>query len=131
MMYNRKYNYMKTKQHFYNHIFFYIISFFLLVTIFNSFYRFIIKNDYIVYYEDKCDPYTESCFMSCEADSCIYYKKIQKYALNVYTECGNNITNCYQASVCLKNDKNCSITYCNLNIDSNCEFINNSRIQNN
>ena len=115
---------MNIKKHFSNHIFFYSIVLCLVITIIASFYRFIIKNDYLVYYESPCDPNTKSCFESCD-DNCTYYMKVQKYAPDVFVQCGKDITDCKSASVCLPSDRKCSITYCNPKIDENCDKITN------
>lgn len=88
-----------------------------------SFYRFIINNDYFVYYESTCDPYVNSCFESCEEDECTYYMKVQKYAPDIYAQCGKDITDCESSSVCLSSDRECSITYCNEEMDDNCKMI--------
>ena len=112
---------MNIKQYFKVHTFFYVLTLFVIISIGMSFYRFIIKNDYFVSYEVVCDPYAQSCFESCEDGKCAYYAKIQKYAPNVYSQCGKDITDCKLASVCLPGDRKCSITYCNEGIDTDCE----------
>ena len=112
---------MKT---FYTHVrtnfFFYILILFTAITGTFSYCRFMIRNDYIVEYEGACDPAIEKCFVGCEDDECIkeyYYSNIQKYAPEIYKECGADITNCEKANVCLPEDHNCSITYCDPEID--------------
>lgn len=83
--------------------------------------RFFIAHDYMVSYKDACDPAVHSCFIDCKDDGCTekdYYAKIQKYAADLYKQCGENITNCEAAGVCLQqNDRGCSITYCDPKID--------------
>jgi hypothetical protein len=85
-----------------------------------SFYRFIVNRDYIISYEGTCDPYINACFQGCEGDNCekeYYYSKVQKYAADLHKECGNNIIGCEAANICLANDRECSVTYCNTEVD--------------
>ena len=85
-----------------------------------SYYRFMIKHDYIVGYEGKCEIATNNCFVGCDDDTCTnkyYYSKIQKYAPDLYKECGKDITECEAANVCLPNDRKCSIIFCDEKID--------------
>jgi len=92
-----------------------------------SYYRFIVNHDYIVEYEGVCDPYTEECFVGCEDEECTqeyYYSNMHKYASDLYTQCGKDITDCEAASMCLPNDQECSIIYCNENTKDNiCEIL--------
>ncbi len=113
---------MKIKQDFTSHIFLYSVIFCIVFAIIFSFNRFIIKNDYLVYYEGECDPHLNSCFESC-VEECTYYIKIQKYASDISTQCGKDITDCESSSICLPTDKKCSITFCNPNIDENCQIV--------
>lgn len=113
---------MNIKQHFSKHIFLFIIVLCIIITVIVSFYRFIVKNDYMVYYEGTCDPYMQSCFESCDGE-CTYYMKVQKYAPDIYAQCGKDITNCESANICLSNDRKCSITYCDPTIEESCEKI--------
>lgn len=92
----------------------------IIVLIFISYNRFIVKHDYLVGYEGACDPTTESCFIGCEDDACTeeyYYTEMQKYAPDLYAECGKDITDCEVASVCFPEDRECSVTYCDPEID--------------
>lgn len=128
---------MSIKKHLREHFFSYIIFLLIVVIGFFSYYRFMIKHDYIVGYQGVCDPSTGKCFMSCEDDACTkpdYYDNVLKYAPDLYKECGTDITNCEDANVCLAGDHKCSITYCDRkNKDDICEpelqnNINNSNI---
>lgn len=78
--------------------------------------RFVVWNDYLVAYEGVCDPSAHNCFMECQNDTCTdkrYYSKMQKSAVNLYAQCGRDITNCEAANECLpQHDRTCSITYC-------------------
>ncbi|MCX6754839.1 MAG: hypothetical protein NTU81_03370 [Candidatus Nomurabacteria bacterium] len=40
---------------------------------------------------------------------------MQKYSLDLYLECGKDITECKNANICLPSDRECSIMYCNPN----------------
>lgn len=114
---------METKHtHFRDHIMFYILVPLIIIVSAVSFYRFIIKGNYVVSYQGSCDPTTEKCFVGCEDDACMkesYYTKVQKYAPDLSAECGKDITDCESANVCLSNDRNCSITYCDTETDNN------------
>jgi hypothetical protein len=107
-----------------NHFFLYIILLFVIVVGTLSYYRFLIKHDYNVSYDGQCDPATESCFVNYgddEGAESMYYSKMQKYAPDLYRECGSNITDCEEASMCLPGDRNCSRVYCDKNnTEDNC-----------
>lgn len=97
----------------------------VLAVAFFSCNRFILKSDYVVSYEGVCDPSFESCFVGCEDDECTqeyYYTEVQKYAPDLYRECGKDITDCDVANICLPEDKDCSVTYCDpeTNEDGTC-----------
>lgn len=97
-----------------NNFFLLILLFAVIVVVFLSYNRFIVRHDYIVGYEGVCDPATEKCFVGVDDTSGeeYYYTKMQKYEPDLYAECGADITDCKEASVCLPNDRDCSITYC-------------------
>ena len=81
-----------------------------------SYYRFFVNNDYLVGYNGVCDPSINRCFIECEDDTCgkdVYYSHVIKYAPDLYSECGKDITNCENANMCLSTDRHCSVTYCN------------------
>lgn len=91
-----------------------------------SYYRFMMLQDYLVAYEGECDPYTQVCFAGCEDDECTseyYYSQIEKYAPNVFEQCGKDITDCESAFTCIPDDgEKCSITFCSPDIDGDiCE----------
>lgn len=92
-----------------------------------SYVRFIVNHDYIVAYEGRCDPAIESCFIGCEDDACTttyYYAKVQKYAADLYAQCGKDITGCEAASMCFSDDRQCSITHCDVATDGEaCEAL--------
>ncbi|MFA6386287.1 MAG: hypothetical protein WCW04_00750 [Candidatus Paceibacterota bacterium] len=100
----------------------YILTPLIIIVSIISFYRFFINHDYLIGYEGVCDPSIKKCFVGCEDDSCTkeyYYSQVIKYAPDLKNECGEDITDCETASVCLPNNRNCSITYCDPEIDSN------------
>ena len=104
------------RTHFRDHILTYTLMPLVIWVVVFSYYRFIIKHDYVVGYQGTCDLATGKCFMSCNDDACTqpnYYSEMRKYEPDLYKECGQDITNCDVASVCLPSDRKCSITYCN------------------
>lgn len=104
---------------------------FLLVTLLGvgaSYYRFMVIHDYMVSYEGDCDPYTQNCFVGCEDDECLeeyYYSQVQKSASDVYRQCGEDITDCDEAYICLVDDnEKCSVTFCDVETEGdNCETL--------
>lgn len=111
---------MKLKSYIKEHLFLYFLTLLAIIVIIISYFHFIIKQDYIVWYEGECDSATEICFKGCDDDACskeYYYSKVQKYAQDLFNECGKDITNCESANICLKGNKECSVTYCNPEID--------------
>lgn len=98
-----------------NHVLAYICVPLLIIAAVLSFYRFVIARDYFVEYEADCDPTMESCFVGCEDEECTevyYYAIASKHAADLYTDCGPDITDCENASQCLAEDTDCSLTYC-------------------
>lgn len=97
----------------------------LLIMGVTSYVRFIVNHDYMVGYEGKCDPVTQTCFIGCEGDECAepyYYSEIEKYAADLYAQCGPDISNCPSAQMCQEGERACSITYCDSEIDGDmCE----------
>ncbi len=82
----------------------------------SSYLRFVHNYDYQVTYEGDCDPLTESCFVGCEDEECTseyYYKNVYKSASALYEQCGDNITDCEAAQVCLEAEGDtCFFEYC-------------------
>ena len=110
---------METKHHFRDHILSYILIPLIIVVSVLSYYRFIINQDYVIQYEGICDPAMESCFLGCADDECTEeygYSIVQKYAADLYAQCGSDITDCEAANMCLPDDRECSITYNDTNI---------------
>lgn len=113
---------MNIKQNFNKYFFFCALAILIFVVSIFSFNRFIIKQDYFVGYEGVCNPVASAnkCFLGCSDDACTekyFYSKIVKYAPDLRKECGEDITDCDSANVCFPNDYNCSITYCDPEID--------------
>jgi len=111
-----------------NNILLYILVPLVVLLIGSSYVRFIVLHDYLVAYEGECDPYTKDCFIGCEDEECTeeyYYTKVQKYAADVYTQCGKDVTDCDAASMCLSQDtQECSVTYCDPEYDGeDCEAL--------
>ena len=108
--------------HFRKHFFFYILIIAIFANVGFSYYRFMVKHDYVVGYHGSCDSATGKCFMSCDDDACTkpeYYTEMKKYEPDLYKECGEDITSCDAASVCLPADRKCSTTYCDSSTSNN------------
>jgi hypothetical protein len=102
------------------YFFYYLLLVIILITGVFSYLRFIVRHDYIVYYEGECDPALMSCFVGCKDDECTekyYYSEVQKYTPDLLRECGVFIDDCAGANVCLPTDQKCSITYCDSEVD--------------
>lgn len=99
----------------------------ILIVSIASYYRFMVSHDYLVTYEGECDPASQACYVGCEDDECTeeyYYSLIEKYAADVYSQCGADITDCADAHECLSTDSACTITYCDIETESEaCEFL--------
>jgi len=103
------------------YFFYYLLLVIVIIVGAFSYFRFIVHHDYIVYYEGECDPNIESCFVGCEDDECTeeyYYTEVQKYAPDLLKVCGNYVTDCDEANICLPTDQNCSIIYCDPEVDN-------------
>lgn len=89
-----------------------------------SYYRFIVKNDYLVSYEAPCDENLNSCFIGCTDESCAEtypYLLIERDANELNKICGEDVSNCPLADSCsLVNDKSCRVTYCEVTTDTKC-----------
>ncbi|MBU0999247.1 hypothetical protein KKG24_02995 [Patescibacteria group bacterium] len=108
--------------HFRENFFFYVLALLIIMIGIVSYYRFMVNHDYLVRYEGTCDPVTEKCFTGCEDDDCtemFYYSEMVKYAPDLYRECGDDITDCEAASICLSEDRECSVDYCDVDLDDN------------
>ena len=102
------------------YFFYYFLLGVILITWIFSYFHFMVRHDYVVYYEGGCNPVSESCFVGCEDDSCTseyYYSKVQKYAPDLLRVCGEYTADCAEANVCLPTDRKCSIIYCDPIVD--------------
>ncbi len=98
----------------------------ILLSMGASYVRFMVTHDYMVAYEGTCDPSVHSCFVGCTDEECTeeyYYSNVQKYAVDLNAECGDNITDCEKANLCQPNDQKCSITYCDPSSDDKCKVL--------
>ncbi len=96
-------------------ILFIIIATAFIVAAVIKFYLFFIKNEYLIFDNIKCDPYTESCFVyECDSEDGYcepeYYKKIQIKGSD-YIECGTEDEVCPE-NTCLDTFKDCEIIVC-------------------
>jgi hypothetical protein len=89
----------------------------LIISVGVTYYRYVVKRDYIIFAHAPCDPKTESCFyapcegIDCPAEADIeYYKKINKKAFNIEL-CDSENPEC-KPLVCQPNEKDCEITNC-------------------
>jgi hypothetical protein len=106
---------MNIRQDLSDHMFSYLVFLCMFGTIVFSFYRFFVRNDYMVWYHGTCDPSVSSCFKDCEGDTCVkenYYTKVEKYAPDLLKQCGKDIKGCSLANMCTTVDSNCKITFC-------------------
>ncbi|MFZ1655174.1 MAG: hypothetical protein WAT84_05090 [Candidatus Moraniibacteriota bacterium] len=102
--------------------FFLIISLLMLGSVAVSYYRYVVKQDYIVQTEVDCDPYTEACFVYvCDieaGDECTgnpvedtaYYKLIRRNAMNM-SLCDPNAEAC-EVSACPSGEAECEVISC-------------------
>jgi hypothetical protein len=87
----------------------------LIISVGATYYRYVVKRDYIIFAHAPCDPKIESCFYyeceegdaECEIE---YYKKIEKKAFNIEL-CDSENPDC-QPLVCEPNEADCEITSC-------------------
>lgn len=92
----------------------------MLVTVAASYVRFMVLNDYYVAYEVECDPHTQSCYVGCEDDACTeeyYYAIIERHAPEIMELCGESVLDCEAAYVCPVGEEECSLSFCEPEID--------------
>lgn len=110
----------------------YIGLFFIVITCFFSisFYKIIIKKDYLVFAEIPCDISTQSCFIRdcnqdyerCTHDDKLIYTIIQKKAYRI-PKCDPYLGECDHILKCKKGEPDCKIITCdpqNLSEDQTC-----------
>lgn len=103
-----------------------LLAFLVLVTVVVAFtyYRYMIKRDYVIEAQADCDPYAEACFIwqcdpksSEEGEACTgdpeediwYYKIVKRNAMNV--------------PLCDPNDEECDALTCEPALEKDCEII--------
>jgi hypothetical protein len=106
-------------------ILFVIIGLLIAISIAVTFWRYIVKRDYIIQAQTDCDPTTENCFVwQCDSESTVegeactgdpekdiwYYKIIHRNAKNI-PPCDPNDEDC-AALVCEENELECSEEFC-------------------
>lgn len=110
-----------------DNILFYVLVSLVAACVGYSYFRFVMAQDYVVEYEGVCDPAAHDCFKGCPDDACnepYYYDTVQKHAVDLFAQCGKDVTNCDVANVCLpQGDQTCSITYCDPQAGDTCETI--------
>src|SRR3990167_8746068 len=120
MWYNNKNNqYFMDKK---SQIFFLVMGLLILGSVAVSYYKYMVKRDYIVQAEAECDPYTEACFVYvCDPEAgeegtgdpvedTSYYKLINRNAKNMPL-CDPSDETC-DALVCPAGEADCSFTLC-------------------
>lgn len=105
---------------------FFLVFFLLIIgAVGATYWRIMVKKDYVVSAQTDCDPYAENCFTwECDPDSTVegeactgdpetdswYYKVIKRNASRIPL-CDPNDENC-EALVCGENEPECSETLC-------------------
>ena len=105
-----------------NRIFFIVFGFLVLGSIGFTYYRIMVKKDYLISAQAECDPYLEKCFTYvCDpaAEECTgkpeedtsYYKIIKRKAFNIPLCDPEADENC-EALICPEGEKDCSYELC-------------------
>lgn len=110
----------------------YTLALLLVLMVGASYVRFIVLTDYLVSYEAECNPSEHDCFIGCDDEECTeeyYYEIITRNATEINKLCGNDITDCYEASFCPAQEAECTITFCESESENNtCDVLNNSQL---
>ena len=106
-------------------ILFIVIGLLIAVSVAVTYWRIVVRRDYIVQAQTECDPETEKCFIwECDPESDVegeactgdpetdiwYYKIIRRNAMNI-PNCDPNDEEC-TALVCPENEADCSEELC-------------------
>ncbi|MDP3957503.1 MAG: hypothetical protein Q8Q10_03320 [bacterium] len=103
-------------------IFFLVMGLLIVGSVAVSYYKYMVKRDYIIQAEAECDPYTETCFVyvcdpeageECTGDpveDTSYYKLINRNAKNIPL-CDPSDETC-DALTCPEGEADCSFTLC-------------------
>lgn len=115
-------------KHIKRYILLYVTVILLMLLVGSAYLRFFVLNDYIIAYEGDCDPYTESCYLFCEDESCtepFYYSIIERNAAEVQALCNtSDVTTCDDAYFCPDDGTFCSVEYCDQTESSDeCEYL--------
>jgi hypothetical protein len=109
-----------------NKLFFIVFFLVLFGSIGATYYRTMIKRDYMISAQIDCDPYVEKCFIwecdpisTVEGEACTgeaendiwYYQIVERKAYNVPL-CNPDDENC-EALICSEGEKDCGTTFCN------------------
>ncbi|MFA6184156.1 MAG: hypothetical protein WC682_03560 [Parcubacteria group bacterium] len=106
-------------------IFWLVIGLLLVSSFALTFYRYIIKKDYMIQAQMDCDPYTETCFVwKCDpasdvdgekctgdAENDIWYYKLIKRNASLIPDCDPTDENC-EALACENNEPECHFILC-------------------
>jgi hypothetical protein len=106
-----------------NVIFLVIFGLLILGSVAFTYYRIMVKRDYLISAEAGCDPTSEKCFVyvcdpKVDGDTCTgnpeedtsYYKIIKRKAFNI-PSCDPNDENC-EALICPEGEKDCTFDLC-------------------
>lgn len=115
--------------HFKQYVLWYTLLPVLMFSIGSSYYRFVVKHDYVVSFHAVCDPYTQSCFVDCgdeevagACDHPSYYLKVTRHAAALLHTCGDKkVSQCESAAVCGLDEVPCDMRYCETGED--CETL--------
>lgn len=105
-------------------IFFLVLGLLIVGSVAVSYYRYVVKRDYVIEAQADCDPYTEQCFVHvCDPDPDVdgecsgdpvedtwYTKNVSRMAYNI-PDCDPSDENC-MALVCGEGEANCTYTFC-------------------
>jgi hypothetical protein len=109
-----------------NKIFFIVFLLLIIGSVGATYYRTMIKKDYMISAQIDCDPYTEKCFIwecdptsTVEGEACTgelendiwYYQIVERRAYNI-PSCDPNDENC-EALVCPDGEEDCDVIFCN------------------
>ncbi len=95
----------------------------LSFTVVATYNRIFVQGDYQQEYAIACSPQDASCFSEeiCDevTEECTteYYALMSRSAATLRKACGNDTSNCLAAQYCLADEFNCSVTYCDPEIE--------------
>lgn len=105
-------------------IFFLVFFLLIIASVAVTYWRIMVKRDYIISAQQDCDPATEQCFVSsCDPESdsecaatpekerTTYYKIIKKNAKNIPL-CDPYANECPEVLTCEEGEEECEFEYC-------------------